>query len=821
MWLKLKNFLRQWQGVFLIAPSVTAIVLALNTTGLFQLLEWAALDQYFRLRHREPPDSRLLLVTIDEADTRQVGQWPVPDAVLTELITKLKAAQPRAIGLNLYRDLPVEPGYQQWVEVMKSTPNLIGIEKQVGNPIAPPPTLKKLKQVSLADLIVDSDGKIRRSLISIKTDNEGVQLSLGVRLALMYLEKEGINLEVADAQKQHYRLGKAYFVPFSSNDGGYIRADAKGYQILLNFRGEEQNFETVSMRDVLANRVPSEKIRDRILLIGSTAESTNSLFYTPYDSRLFTNPRRMPGVVIQANLTSQILSGALDGRSFIKVLPTPIEWLEVLCCSFIGAAGSWLLLENKQLRNKGLPPLLILSSGTLLAGSLTLTGTYLIFLRGWWLPIVPSLLTLIISTITITDYYYRKSQREAEQKYRSIFENALEGIFQTTPDGHYLNANPALAKIYGYDSPEALIANITNIEKQLYCDPNRRQEFVQIMEQKGQLEVFEAQVYRQDRSIIWISEQARSVYDSQGQLLYYQGFVEDITERKQAETEREKFTNELFELNQAFSRFVPSQFLHLLKKDNIADVQLGDQVQQEMSVLFADIRNFTTLSEGMSPEENFRFINSYLSHMEPAIIANQGFIDKYIGDAIMALFNGEADDAVKGAISMLKRLRSYNSYRQRVGYLPIEIGIGINTGLMMLGTVGGNTHMDSTVISDAVNLASRVEGLTKDYGVSLLISHHTFTGLVQPGKYPLRFIDKLKVKGKSEAVSVFEVFEADPPEIKAGKLKTKALFEEAVLNYHLKRFRSATTLFQGCLELAPQDKTAQIYLQRSQRLSQQ
>ncbi|NER94946.1 MAG: CHASE2 domain-containing protein [Symploca sp. SIO1B1] len=821
MWLKLKNFLRQWQGVFLIAPSVTAIVLALNTTGLFQLLEWAALDQYFRLRRREPPDSRLLLVTIDEADIRQVGKWPIPDAVLADLITKLKAAQPRAIGLNVYRDLPVEPGYQQWVEVMKSTPNLIGTEKQVGNPIAPPPTLKDLGQVSFADLILDADGKIRRGLISIRNENEEVQLSLGVRLALMYLEKEGINLEIADDEKQHYRLGKAYFVPFRRNDGGYTRADAQGYQILLNFRGEKHNFDTVSMRDVLANRVPTEKIRDRILLIGSTAESTNSLFYTPYDSSLFTNPYRMPGVVIQANLTSQILSGALDGRPFIKVLPTPIEWLEVLCCSFLGAAGSWFLLESKKLRNKGLPPLLLLSSGTVLASGLSLTGTYLVFLSGWWLPIVPSLLTLIISTITITDYYYRKSQREAEHKYRSIFENALEGIFQTTTDGHYLNANPALAKIYGYDSPEALITTITNIEQQLYCDPNRRQEFIQNMEQKGQIEGFEAQIYRQDRSIIWISENARSVYDTQGKLLYYQGFVEDITERKQAEVEREKFTNELFELNQAFSRFVPSQFLHLLKKDNIADVQLGDQVQQEMSVLFADIRNFTTLSEKMTPEENFRFINSYLSHMEPAIIANQGFIDKYIGDAIMALFNGEADDAVKGAISMLKRLRSYNSYRQQVGYLPLEIGIGINTGLMMLGTVGGNTHMDSTVISDAVNLASRLEGLTKEYGVSLLISHHTFTSLIQPGKYPLRFIDKLKVKGKSEAVSVFEVFEADPPEIKAGKLKTKALFEEAVLNFHLKRFRSATTLFQGCLELAPQDKTTRIYLQRSQRLSQQ
>ncbi|NET59893.1 MAG: CHASE2 domain-containing protein [Symploca sp. SIO2E6] len=820
MWSKLKKSLRQWQGVFLIAPSVTAIVLALNTIGLFQLLEWAALDQYFRLRPREPIDPRLLLVTIDEADIHQVGRWPIPDKTLAELITKLRAAQPRAIGLNLYRDLPVEPGYQQWVEVMKSTPNLIGIEKRVGNQVAPPPILKDLGQVSFVDLMADADGKTRRSLISIKTEQEEVQLNLGVRLALMYLEEEGINLEVVDADKQHYRLGKAKFFPFNRNDGGYIRADAGGYQILLNFRGEQQHFNTVSMRDVLANRVPPEKIRDRILLIGSVAESTNHLIYTPYDSSLFTNPSRTPGVVIQANLTSQILSGAIDGRPFIKVLPTPLEWLEVLCCSFLGAAGSWLLLENKRLRDKNLPSLLLLGSGIFLASSLSLTGTYLVFISGWWLPIVPSLLALSISTIAIPDYHHRKSQREAEHKYRSIFENALEGIFQTTPDGRYLQVNPALAKIYGYDSPNALIANITNIEQQLYFDPNRRREFVQIMEQEGQVAGFEAQIYRQDGSIIWISEHARSVYNDQGQLLYYQGFIEDITERQQAEAERENFTNELFELNQAFSRFVPSQFLHLLNKNNIADVQLGDQVQQKMSVLFADIRNFTSLSESMTPEENFRFINSYLSHMEPAIIANQGFIDKYIGDAIMALFSGEADDAVKGAVSMLKRLRSYNSYRQRVGYLPLQIGIGINTGLMMLGTVGGQTHMDSTVISDAVNLASRLEGLTKDYEVSLLISHHTFSGLVQPGKFALRFIDKLKVKGKSKAVSVFEVFEADPPEIKAGKLKTKALFEEAVLNFHLKRFRTATALFQGCLELAPQDKTAQVYLQRSQGFSQ-
>ncbi len=154
-----------------------------------------------------------------------------------------------------------------------------------------------------------------------------------------------------------------------------------------------------------------------------------------------------------------------------------------------------------------------------------------------------------------------------------------------------------------------------------------------------------------------------------------------------------------------------------------------------MSILFADIRDFTTLSERMTPEENFKFINAYLSHMEPAILDNNGFIDKYIGDAIMALFSRSADDAIKAGIDMLHRLAKYNTKRTNPERPPIQIGIGINTGSLMLGTVGGQTRMDGTVIGDAVNLASRLEALTKHYGVSLLISHHTFQCLRHPVEY--------------------------------------------------------------------------------------
>ncbi|NET58722.1 MAG: ammonium transporter [Symploca sp. SIO2E6] len=273
---------------------------------------------------------------------------------------------------------------------------------------------------------------------------------------------------------------------------------------------------------------------------------------------------------------------------------------------------------------------------------------------------------------------------------------------------------------------------------------------------------------------------------------------------------------QLSQLNSAYGRFVPRQFLQLLNKESIIDVQLGDNVQQKMSVLFSDIRSFTTMSERMTPKENFQFINSFLSRMEPAIIENQGFIDKYIGDAIMALFSGGADDAVKAGIAMLQELTAYNQHRFQSGYEAIQIGIGINTGDLMLGTVGGQSRMDGTVISDNVNIASRIEGLTKKYGVSMLISHQTFGHLKNPNDYVFRFIDQVKMKGKSELVSLFEVFDADEPTIKEKKLLTKADFETACLLYYQSRFSEAAQLFQEILKILPEDKITQIYLKRCQ-----
>lgn len=208
--------------------------------------------------------------------------------------------------------------------------------------------------------------------------------------------------------------------------------------------------------------------------------------------------------------------------------------------------------------------------------------------------------------------------------------------------------------------------------------------------------------------------------------------------------------------NAAIERFVPQAFLSIVGKPSIVEVELGDNKRQVMTILFSDLRNFTALSEAMTPDENFAFINAYLERMGPVIRAHRGYIDKYIGDAIMALFR-TADDALRAGLEMLAVLESFNEERLAAGREPIAIGIGLNSGSLMIGTIGEKHRMDGTVISDAVNLASRIEGLTKDYDVELLISQDTFDALADPAAYDIRPVDNVVVKGKTRPVAIYDV----------------------------------------------------------------
>jgi len=280
----------------------------------------------------------------------------------------------------------------------------------------------------------------------------------------------------------------------------------------------------------------------------------------------------------------------------------------------------------------------------------------------------------------------------------------------------------------------------------------------------------------------------------------------------------ENHRQELERIARAAARFVPPQILQLLGKESITEIQLGDQVQQEMTVLFCDIRSFTSMCEQMTPQETFLFVNEYLSRVSPVIRKNNGFIDKYMGDGIMAIFPQGADDALRAALAMQHEVAQYNQERQwRTGIHgeAIRVGIGLHQGNVMLGTVGEEERMEGTVISDAVNLAARLEGLTKTYGATIIFSTETLLTLEEPTEYGFRFLGQAKVKGKKKPVPVFEVLGNEEREIGILKRQHRVEFETGVVNCYQQAFHVAKTYFENILSLNPHDKAAASYLERS------
>ncbi|MEL6250685.1 MAG: response regulator [Bacteroidota bacterium] len=276
----------------------------------------------------------------------------------------------------------------------------------------------------------------------------------------------------------------------------------------------------------------------------------------------------------------------------------------------------------------------------------------------------------------------------------------------------------------------------------------------------------------------------------------------------------------LYSINSATGRFVPYQFLRALGKDNITEVHLGDHVSKDVSVFFSDIRRYTTLAEQMTPEENFRFVNSYAGRMGPVIQKNKGFVNQYMGDGIMAIFQDKAEDAVKAAIEMQRIIREYNAERIQMNRTPLEVGMGIHTGPLVMGIIGDSKRTEPATISDTVNLASRMEGLTKFYGSRLLLSEDTFKGLKETETFAHRFLGKVQVKGKEQAIGVYEIFDLKGNPLDKPKWENRDKFNSALKNYYLQNFQVSQNLFEEIILQNPLDKAAQFYLKRSQEYRQ-
>ncbi|MEG4809123.1 adenylate/guanylate cyclase domain-containing protein [Microcoleus sp. F8-D3] len=275
---------------------------------------------------------------------------------------------------------------------------------------------------------------------------------------------------------------------------------------------------------------------------------------------------------------------------------------------------------------------------------------------------------------------------------------------------------------------------------------------------------------------------------------------------------------ELEKLLQAYGRFVPDEFLQFLGKQSMVDFQLGDHVSKEMAILFSDMRSFTTMAEQMTPQENFDFINNYLQQISPEIRKHNGFIVKYIGDGVMAVFPDGVDDAIQAGIVKLERLQKYNQSRKINGEIPLKIGIGIHVGDTMVGIIGDANRMQADALSDHVNLTARLEGLTKYYGVSLLISGDAVQRLSQPEKYHIRFLDRAIVKGRQEAITVCEVLDVEVEPVRSLKIQTLPIFEEGLQEYCQGNLAKAIVCFEQIVALNPDDKPSQVYLKRIQSL---
>lgn len=403
-----------------IGLGVAGVVIGLQLTGGLQPLELTVLDCWLRLRPPEERDPPVVIVAIDEEDIRRLGQWPMSDAQLAVLLQRLKQANPAVIGLDLYRDLPVEPGTSQLQQVFNTTPNLIGIQKAVGNQnglvVEPPPVLEQHDQVAINDLVVDSDGIIRRHLLSVSQGGK-TMLALGTRLGLHYLAQHQITPQLG-ADGTTIRLGKARFQRLAPNTGGYVNADVGGYQILANFlKLPSGKIPKIPIRYILEGRIPNERFQGQVVLIGLTAESVRGdRFFTPYTTDI---REAWAGVELHADLASQLIASALEGRSTLQSPSEWLEWLWIGCWSGIGVILGW-LVRSLQSALVAIP----------LAIGLLFGSAYIFILGGWWLLAIAPLLALGTSGLLSRGYWVWQTLKQAnqllEQKVKERTQELLE-----------------------------------------------------------------------------------------------------------------------------------------------------------------------------------------------------------------------------------------------------------------------------------------------------------------------------------------------------------------------------------------------------------
>ncbi|WP_416673918.1 CHASE2 domain-containing protein [Egbenema bharatensis] len=423
-WERIRDEIAIWRIGALPGLLVIGLVVLLRLMGTLQFSEWWMLDFFLRSRPPEPTDERILIVGINEADIQANGH-PISDETLAELIEALQIYEPRVIGLDIVRDLPVEPGHDRLNQVFQS-PNIIGIEalpNANGNAVSPPPGLPP-EQIGFADVFSDADGALRRSLLDIalfetESNEAESKFSLALLLAEAYLNQEGIYLDNGIRDPDAMRFGSAEIPQLRPNSGGYVNADTDGNQTLIHYRSGDLPFRQVSMADILSGNVPEDWIRDRIILIGSTAISLGDLKLAPALANN-DNAGLTYGVKIHAHITSQIISAVLDDRPLLRTWANGWDYVWIIAWGLLGILLSRVLAS---------PFKTLLALG--IASALLFIICVAALMAGWWLPIVPALGVLILNSAGLTAALFYRHQQDLQAKIhdrQSVIEQTFDAI---------------------------------------------------------------------------------------------------------------------------------------------------------------------------------------------------------------------------------------------------------------------------------------------------------------------------------------------------------------------------------------------------------
>lgn len=413
----------------IISAMVCLCAIGVRNIGWFEFLELAAYDYCLRFTApKTPMPPPIVLINISEEDINKLGRWPVSDANLAVLLKKLGSFGPRAMGLDLYRDIPVPPGSSQLVDVFSRAQSIVTVKKigdDKSSTIKPPYMVKNMDLVGFNDIVVDTGGIVRRGLLFMD-DGETAAFSFALQLSLLYLGPEGITPEPGEQNEQHLRLGKTTFVPLEANDGGYIRADARGYQFLLDFKEASTPFTSFSLTEALSGKVPAEAVRDKIVLIGVTAESLKDFFYTPF-SRVADSEQKMPGHELHARIASQIIRSALKGDKPMRYISEVKEWSWIVLWGLVGGLlGLW---------GRSLTRLFLFGLFSL---SVLVSVCFVVFRLGWWVPVVPPAAAWLVSGAVVAAYnsYHEKIQRDQVMQLfsRHVSPDVANAIWQNKED---------------------------------------------------------------------------------------------------------------------------------------------------------------------------------------------------------------------------------------------------------------------------------------------------------------------------------------------------------------------------------------------------